>query len=223
MIAPTTHTTDGSRMAFSRIYFLETSSGPLQVLMPQLTLRGYNCLALPMSPGWQSYIATNEASCLVVDARSLPNSPKEFFQLVHHAVPTAAVVVIADSLSVEAAVEFMEQGAATVLLRPVEPKRLTRGVERALVLARFHVGKSAELSGFGHAWSKLTKNEQHVVQWIVEGRTTQSIALRFNVSTRTVDRRRSEIFAKLGVTTAPELALLLGMHRQELKHRREML
>ena len=49
---------------------------------------------------------------------------------------------------------------------------------------------------------------------VVDGRPNKAIATTLNISMRTVDRRRSSVFEKMNVQTAPELARLLTLIEQ---------
>jgi two-component system response regulator DctR len=51
------------------------------------------------------------------------------------------------------------------------------------------------------------------MECMLTGQPNKAIAHRLGLSMRTVDRRRQAVLEKMGVRTAPELALLLGSTR----------
>lgn len=63
----------------------------------------------------------------------------------------------------------------------------------------------------------LTSRQREVLQLIGEGHTTKSIALRLNLSVKTVDAHRAEVLRRTGLASTPELvcyAIRTGLARR---------
>ena len=56
----------------------------------------------------------------------------------------------------------------------------------------------------------LSEDERRVMECMLIGQPNKAVAHRLKYSMRTIDRRRQTMLEKMGVRTAPELALLLG-------------
>ncbi len=56
----------------------------------------------------------------------------------------------------------------------------------------------------------LTDEERTVMKLMLDGVPNKNIASSLDIGMRTVDRRRQAVFAKMGVSTVAELAVLIS-------------
>ena len=106
----------------------------------------------------------------------------------------------------------MRLGARGVVLKASPPELLLRCI-RAVSEGEYWIG-SGLLKDWAHVGqgsgggSELTSREIEIVSAIKTGRSNKEIALQMSISEETVKRHLSNIYAKLGISSRLELALL---------------
>ncbi|MCZ8354355.1 MAG: response regulator transcription factor [Cyclobacteriaceae bacterium] len=110
-------------------------------------------------------------------------------------------------LSLNAAGYILKNESGTELLKAIQfilkgETYISHGVSKNL-LKNYHPKNNLKQPGFES--SKLTTREEEIILLIEKGLTTQQIASKLFISTKTVETHRSNLFKKLEVTNAIEL------------------
>ncbi|MEV4558260.1 LuxR C-terminal-related transcriptional regulator [Kitasatospora sp. NPDC049285] len=111
----------------------------------------------------------------------------------------------ADLLAAEAAT-----AAATQWTRAGESRRAAHATTRATACAARCRGASTPLLAAAPATAALTAREREIALLAAAGTSSKDIAAALQLSVRTVDNHLQRSYAKLGVTTRRELAVILG-------------
>jgi len=125
----------------------------------------------------------------------------------------AAVVVASAHADVRSAVRLMEEGALTVLLKPVSPPELAAAVSRGLRESASRRRVTCEVRAIRERLARLSEAEQLVMDRMLAQMPNKAIANELDMSPRTVDRRRSSVLQKMGVEGIAELAAILASLR----------
>jgi len=154
--------------------------------------------------------------CIITDLKLGGMSGQQLQRQLREAKCNLPLIVVTGHATVEVAVTVMETGAVTLLQKPFKPQQLIDAVHRAL--SRWETGqpgsvtsRHTELMPFKQRLTLLTREEREVMQMMVAGITNKQISARMNCSMRTVDRRRSSVMTKLGVSSVAEVARLAGL------------
>ncbi len=113
----------------------------------------------------------------------------------------------------------MRLGARGVVLKASPPELLLRCI-RAVSEGEYWIG-SGLLKDWAHlgqgpgGGSELTSREVEIVSAIKTGRSNKEIAAQMSISEETVKRHLSNIYAKLGISSRLELALLASRDPQK--------
>ncbi len=121
----------------------------------------------------------------------------------------------------------MDLGAAAYILKDTAANEIVHGIEFVLrgeyyispALSSLLVKNSPDLNGAVDARagiSRLTAAERRVLHLIADDRSTMEIAEELNISPRTVDRHRSNIAGKLGLSGSYALVRFALTHRNLL-------
>ena len=107
----------------------------------------------------------------------------------------------------------LQLGARGVVLKESPPELLLRSV-RSVCEGDYWVGHKvlAEFKELQSRSSILTSREAEVVSAIKAGNSNKQIATKLSISEETVKRHLSNIYAKLGVASRLELAMLASSH-----------
>lgn len=110
----------------------------------------------------------------------------------------------------------LQMGARGVVLKASPPELLLKSI-RAVAEGQHWVGSEvvadwAHLSRKPGGAAGLTSREIEIISAIQAGNSNREIAVKLSISEETVKRHLSNIFAKVGVSSRLELALLASRH-----------
>jgi DNA-binding NarL/FixJ family response regulator len=114
------------------------------------------------------------------------------------------------------AIEMFKAGSSAYVIKDCASEELTYAVRAALkgqlylspIMVAFFVKGFLQKSDKGNpssAFSILTNREREVLQLFAEGKTTKKIAALLQVSPKTVETQRQNIFRKLDINNLVEL------------------
>ena len=103
----------------------------------------------------------------------------------------------------------------TVLDKPFDPNELWQVIRDAIREDELGRAKTAQIADLKGRFSQLTEQERIVLRLIVQGYINKQISKRLDVSVRTVESRRQQIFRKTGAKNLGELMWLAVMLRAE--------
>lgn len=144
-------------------------------------------------------------ACLLVDIRMEGMTGLELQRKLAAAGSFLPTVIITGYGSVSIAVQAMENGAVTLLEKPVHHDALWQTVERALKVASDHYRNRQDTRELREKFSRLSPDEREVLQGVLEGAPNKRIASDLDMGLRTVELRRSNIMKKTGANSLSEL------------------
>lgn len=119
-----------------------------------------------------------------------------------------SVVFLTGRGSIPATVTAMKHGAEDFLTKQAPREELLAAVERALANAAARGTDHARRAEIRRRFDALSPRELEVLEHVVRGRLNKQTAAELGIHERTVKLHRTSITTKLGVHSAPELALL---------------
>ncbi len=154
-------------------------------------------------------------SCLVLDLRMGGMSGVALFEILieRGLVGAMPVLFLTGHGDVPTAVSTVKRGAFDFVEKPFSNNALVDRIEKALeASARALVARRARAERF-RGLRHLSERETEVMHLIAQGLANKQIADKLEVSVRTVEVHRSHVFEKLNVTSAVDLANMLGEWR----------
>ncbi len=110
------------------------------------------------------------------------------------------------------AVAAVKDGAWDFLEKPFQDNLLVDRIEAARQAALALQADSHERLGFRRALAALSAREREVLDELLQGHYNKNIADHLGITQRTVEFHRANIFDKLGVESAVELAHRMGRY-----------
>ncbi|MGA0582533.1 MAG: response regulator transcription factor [Castellaniella sp.] len=153
------------------------------------------------------YAFSPEGDCLLLDMRMPVMSGALLFDTLAARGLTRRmpVIFLTGHGDVPMAVDSLKRGAFDFFEKPFNDNKLMDRVQEALQ-ASLEAGDQALVQT---RLASLSSREREVMGLILEGLMNKVIADRMGITMRTVEVHRSNLFAKMGVRTAVELARLV--------------
>lgn len=147
---------------------------------------------------------------VLLDVRMEPLSgPMAFEQLKHLGCPWP-VLFLTGHGDVGTAVGLVKSGAHDFLEKPFQDNMLVDRIEQAMQFARSQTQAARETQRLRQALASLSPREREVLDELIRGHYNKNIADHLGITARTVEFHRANIFEKMGVDSAIELAHKLG-------------
>lgn len=186
-----------------------------EALVALLSAHGFKHLR-SFSSG-QDYIeqgSAQEAECIITDLRMSGKDGYEVLTEVKQLQPHLPVIVVSAFATVGEAVKIMKAGADTLIQKPYQDTEILQALDESLTEMSEQARKQEELTGLQQRFQSLTEEEVTILEKMIAGLPTKSIAYQLDLSTRTVDRRRTAIHEKLGAKSLAELAMMFVAWQQ---------
>jgi FixJ family two-component response regulator len=148
----------------------------------------------------------NPAGCLILDVRMPGMSGLQLqdeLALRHISLP---IIFLTGHADVPMTVRAMRKGAVDFLTKPIDGGELLALVHSALETNRLQREAAAARTQFEARLLKLTPREREVLVLALSGMPNKTISKELNISVRTTEGHRAQIFLKLSVDSLIELA-----------------
>ena len=143
--------------------------------------------------------------CLVSDMRMFGMSGLELQEKMVDERICLPVILITAFPKTHTTVRAIQMGAVNVIEKPYDDDSLWDAIRKAVAIDRDRRGQFEQLQAIQTRFHTLTDKEQKVLELIVAGSTNKTIASTLNVSVRTVENRRREVFEKMQASSVAEL------------------
>ncbi|MEF8721157.1 MAG: response regulator [Candidatus Accumulibacter delftensis] len=178
-----------------------------------LESRGVPCLSYPSAEDFLAAWNPSLPGCILLDIRMDGMSGPELFELLCERGSTLPVIFLTGHGDVPMAVSALKQGAFDFVEKPCNDNELVNRVIEALQLDANQRLAAADSDSVNSLSSRLTTREKQVMERVLAGTLNKVIADELQISMRTVEVHRANLFEKMGVRTAVELAQLLAGKR----------
>jgi len=167
--------------------------------------------------GGQTFLAAARAlqghwghAVVLLDMRMAPLSGTVTFEQLKDLDCPWPVLFLTGHGDVGTAVAAVKQGAWDFLVKPFQDNELVDRVQQALAVASAVQQGDFEARRLRQALASLSPREREVLDELVRGHYNKNIADHLGITPRTVEFHRANIFEKMGVSSAVELAHKLG-------------
>ncbi len=149
--------------------------------------------------------------CVLLDVRMRQMSGIEVFERMRARYPSLPVPVIflTGHGDIAMAVESLKKGAFDFFEKPFNDNRLVDRVVEAIEASTQRIALCANADEVRARLARLSNRERDVMSLVLAGRLNKVIAMDLGISMRTVEVHRANIFSKMEVRSAVELARLL--------------
>lgn len=177
--------------------------------------RGYRAATWDSGPAFLTEATEHKPdwghAAVLLDIRMEPMSGLTTFEKLTELGCPWPVLFLTGHGDVGMAVAAVKNGAWDFLEKPFQDNLLVDRVEQALTAAQAHRQSTEQTQRLRNALASLSQREREVLDELVKGHYNKNIADNLGITPRTVEFHRANIFEKLGVSSAIDLAHQLGM------------
>ena len=120
-----------------------------------------------------------------------------------------SVVVLTGFATTPGTVRAMKNGALTLLEKPCRDDELWEAIRDGLAADRVARSAQANIGEIQARFDSLTVKERDVLSHVAAGEANKVIARRMDVSLRTVELHRQNVFQKMGADSLAELVRMV--------------
>ncbi|HMW17199.1 MAG TPA: response regulator [Accumulibacter sp.] len=175
-----------------------------------LESRGVACQGFGSAEEFLAVWNSSLIGCLLLDIRMDGMSGPELFDILNERGNKLPVIFLTGHGDVPMAVSALKRGAFDFVEKPCNDNELANRVIEALKLNENQRVTASGANSLKTLIDTLTTREKQVMERILAGKLNKVIAEELLISMRTVEVHRANLFDKMGVRTAVELAQLLA-------------
>jgi two-component system response regulator DctR len=151
--------------------------------------------------------------CLVLDVRMAHMSGPALQERLNAMGAAIPIVFISGHADIDVAVSTIKAGAVNFVTKPYREQQLLDSINEALARDAADRDAPAARREFAARLATLSEREAQVLDQVVAGNSSKSVARTLGISFRTVELHRNHIFEKLAVASVAELVRLVIEHR----------
>ncbi|MDP3540479.1 MAG: response regulator [Azonexus sp.] len=174
-----------------------------------LTSRGIPHAAYDSAESFLAAWTPGTSGCVVLDMRMSGMSGLDCFDQLKERNSTLPVIFLTGHGDVPLAVATLKKGAFDFFEKPLNDNDLASRIVEAMELDARQRAANATVDSVKSRLSSLTTRERQIMEQVLLGKFNKVIADELNISMRTVEVHRANLFDKMRVKTAVELANLL--------------
>ena len=153
------------------------------------------------------------SGCVVLDMRMTGMTGLDCFDRLQELNSNMPVIFLTGHGDVPLAVATLKKGAFDFFEKPLNDNDLATRVAEAIEHHAQHRASHASTDSVNRRLASLTVREKQIMDFVLAGKLNKVIAYELNISMRTVEVHRANLFDKMAVKTAVELANLLKPQR----------
>jgi two-component system, LuxR family, response regulator FixJ len=143
--------------------------------------------------------------CLVLDVAMPGMSGLELHEKLIAAGIQLPVIFITGHANVRMAVDAMQAGAVDFIEKPFQEHDLWNSISKAFEIDGKNRLEQMQREEYEERMAALSSGEQKVLELILDGDFNKEIAVKLDLSIRTVEDRRARLMRKLGANSVVEL------------------
>ena len=195
------------------LFLIDDQQAVREALGEMLRVLGYRVETYESADAFLEVLSAPRPGCIVADVRMPGMDGIELVRELSRRKIALPVVLISGHGDVRMAVAAIKAGAEDFIEKPVDDTHLLAAINRCLGRVLDKLVREQSLEELRGRLERLTPRETEVMDLVVDGFTSQAIALRLGISQRTVESYRAQIMDKMqaeSVAVLVRAAIRLG-------------
>ncbi len=196
-------------MSLPQAHLVDDDEAIRDALSWLLKSRGLPCTTYDSGETFLKCWTPNLTGCVILDMRMPGMSGLDCFDTLCERGSCLPVIFLTGHGDVPLAVTTLKKGAFDFFEKPFNDNDLVTRVSEAMLHDANQRAASATQDSVKARLATLTTRERQIMALVLQGKFNKVIADELNISMRTVEVHRANLFDKMQVKTAVELANLL--------------
>ena len=195
------------------VYLVDDDEAIRDSLSWLLQSRSLQCQTYSSAESFLAAWTPELCGCLLLDIRMREMSGLELFDRLLERGNRLPVIFLTGHGDVPMAVGALKKGAFDFVEKPFDDNQLVNRVLEAVELDNSRRATAASSDSLNERLTRLTTRERQVMELILAGKFNKVVADELQISMRTVEVHRANLFEKMGVRTAVELSQLMSSRK----------
>lgn len=187
------------------IALIEDDEAVLRSLSMLLATRGHSVKSYRSAEEFLQAVEQSTPLCVVSDIRMPGMSGLELHQALKRSYPALPVILITGHGHIAMAVDAIKQGAFDFIEKPFDDDQLMARIQAAVESGQRKRVEQEEKTNLAKRMSELSPRQVEVMDLVVDGLSNKEIALKLQISPRTVENYRAWVMEKMGASNLADL------------------
>ncbi|GAB3257059.1 response regulator transcription factor [Chitinimonas naiadis] len=192
------------------VYLIDDDAAVRDSLALLMLAHGYTVRAFESGKDFLDALEPNSEGVAILDVRMPGLSGLDVFDRLRQDDSELIVIFLSGHGDIPMAVQAVKQGAFDFLEKPCSEQQLLDKINDALEVATGRNASRGNLQEAEKRLATLSPREREVMERVLAGKLNKQVADELNIAIRTVEVHRANVFAKMGVRSALDLAQLLA-------------
>jgi FixJ family two-component response regulator len=157
----------------------------------------------------------NQACCVVAELGARHVTALSVLRTIRNAHACLPVILIAEKPPISTVVDAMRWGAFDFFEKPWDAAMLAHRIEEGILAYRRTFPVFTEIARVEQLIKGLTRRERQLFDLVLDGKSTKEIAFELEIREVTVDFHRRNLYRKMEVSNAVNLAIMIENYRHE--------
>jgi two-component system response regulator FixJ len=179
------------------VFVIDDQKAVREALAEMLSVFGFTVEAFASADSFLAAHHVQQFGCIVADVRMPGTDGIELVRELARRNIRLPVVLISGHADVPMAVAGIKAGAEDFIEKPVDDAQLVAAINRGLARTFSQQTQHHSLDTLSAQFARLTPRQVEIFDLVAEGFTSQAIAAKLNISTRTVEGYRTQVMEKM--------------------------
>jgi two-component system response regulator FixJ len=184
-------------MAGSTIFVIDDQDSVRRALAEMLSVFGFKVETYESADRFLAALDPARSGCVVADVRMPGTDGIELVRELHRRNIVLPVVLISGHADVPMAVAGIKAGAEDFIEKPIDDVQLVSAINRGLARTFEQQVRQQSLENLSSHFAKLTPRQVEIFDLVAAGFTSQAIAAKLEIGTRTVESYRAQVMEKM--------------------------
>ena len=179
------------------VFVIDDQKAVRDALGEMLSVFGFTVETYPSADEFLAALRGPQLGCIVADVRMPGTDGIELVRELVRRQIRIPVVLISGHADVPMAVAGIKAGAEDFIEKPVDDAKLVAAINRGLARTFSEQTKRQSLDALSAQFARLTPRQVEIFDLVARGFTSQTIAAKLDISTRTVESYRTQVMEKM--------------------------
>jgi two-component system, LuxR family, response regulator FixJ len=179
------------------VFIIDDQKAVRDSLCEMLSVFGFKVEAYASADSFLAVVRNAQVGCVVADVRMPGTDGVALVRELTHRKIRLPVVLISGHADVPMAVAGIKAGAEDFIEKPIDDTQLVAAINRGLTRTFSEQFKQEASDYLSAQFARLTPRQVQIFDLVAQGLTSQAIAARLDISTRTVESYRVQVMEKM--------------------------